>query len=184
MSFKCIVADPPWNERGGGQIKRGADRHYPLVKDKDMVGVIKNSPVWLPDGDCHFWMWVTNNRLPLGLQIMEQLGFRYITNMAWCKNSIGIGQYLRGQHELCLLGVRGKTMLPAFRNVPSVVIANKQAHSVKPFQAYQMIERVSPGPRLEMFAREKRDGWTVWGNQVEKDLFDKSQQCGNCQSLE
>ena len=98
---------------------------------------------------------------------MKQLGFRYITNLVWCKDGgFGIGQYLRGQHEICLLGVRGKTMLPPVRNVPSVVHAKRGEHSAKPDAAYSAIERVSPGtPRLEIFARRPRAGWTVWGNE-------------------
>ena len=165
--FKTIVADPPWPETGGGKICRRAQKHYPVVKDGDMAGVLATAPCWHPADDCHLWLWVTNNRLPLGLSIMTTLGFRYVTNLVWVKDRFGIGQYLRGQHEICLFGVRGKTMMPPIRNVPSVVHAPRTRHSAKPDLVFDAIERVSPGePRLEMFARQPRSGWTVWGNEV------------------
>jgi len=167
VEFKTIVADPPWAETGGGKICRGAQRHYSVVKDSQILELIQSAPCWVPADDCHLWLWVTNNRLPLGLEIMAGLGFRYITNMVWVKDRFGIGQYLRGQHELCLLGVRGKTMLPPKRNVPSVVFAKRGEHSEKPREAYDVFDRVSPSrPRLDMFARRNRPGWHVWGNEI------------------
>lgn len=169
VEYKTIVADPPWAEIGGGKICRGAQGHYPVVKDKDMINVIKDAPCWRPAADCHLWLWITNNRLPLGLEIMAALGFRYVTNLVWVKDRFGIGQYLRGQHELCLFGVRGQAMMPPIRNVPSVVNAPRREHSSKPGESYRVIERVSPSPRLEMFSRTKRDGWDVWGNQISNE---------------
>ena len=128
---------------------------------------MRNAPCWTPAADCHLWLWVTNNRLPLGLDIVTQLGFRYLTNLVWVKDRFGIGQYLRGQHELCLLGVRGQAMLPPIRNVPSIIHAKRTEHSAKPAEAFDVFNRVSPNhPRLEMFARQPREGWTVWGNEV------------------
>jgi len=174
VEYKTIVADPPWAEIGGGKICRGAQGHYSVVKDKDMINVIREAPCWKPAADCHLWLWVTNNRLPLGLEIMAALGFRYVTNLVWVKDRIGIGQYLRGQHELCLFGVRGQTMMPPRRDVPSVLIAPRTVHSRKPAKAFEVFERVSSGnPRLEMFARAERHGWDVWGNEIsyEKTLL-------------
>lgn len=169
VEYKTIVADPPWAEIGGGKICRGAQCHYPVVKDKDILALMQNAPCWRPAADCHLWLWITNNRLPLGLEIMAALGFRYVTNLVWVKDRFGIGQYLRGQHELCLFGVRGQAMMPPIRNVPSVVNAPRREHSSKPGESYRVIERVSPSPRLEMFSRTKRDGWDVWGNQISNE---------------
>jgi len=188
--YPCIVADPPWNETGGGKIKRGADRHYPLIKKReDILRVMVTAPCWRPAANAHLWLWVTNNFLPDGLWLMGALGFRYVTNRAWAKmeqplveryseavwkpQRPGLGQYLRGQHELLLFGVRGT--LPARwksmkkpRSCPTtLLLAPRGEHSEKPQQAYDDIEHVSPGPRLEMFAREARYGWDAWGNAVE-----------------
>jgi len=167
--YRCIVADPPWLERGGGKIRRGADRHYPIMRTHQIIETMLRAPCWSPDDSgCHLWLWVTDGKLPDGLEVMQALGFRYIRTMVWVKDRIGLGQYLRGQHEICLLGVRGR--LPALsRSEPSVVTAARRKHSQKPEESYRRIEAVSPGPRLEMFARSTRVGWDSWGNQVADD---------------
>lgn len=80
---------------------------------------------------------------------------------------IGLGQYSRGAHELLLFGTRGDAMVPAPEDrLPDVFFAERTEHSVKPAEAYEIIERVSPGPRLEMFARAARPGWDVWGSEA------------------
>lgn len=171
MTYGCIVADPPWKDRGHGLICRGSHRHYDVVPDREIAPLIASSPLWDPAESAHFWLWVTNNRLEVGLKIMRELGFRYVTNMAWVKVrkgtvQIGLGQYLRGSHELCLLGVRGSTMIPSRRDVPSAFMAPRGRHSAKPEVAFKYIERVSSKAerRAELFARAPRDGWDVWGN--------------------
>ncbi len=167
--YRCIAADPPWLERGGGKIKRGADRHYPLMKTPDIIDLMWDvlAPVMDPTG-CHLHLWVTNNFLRDGLQVMDALGFRYVTMRTWAKDKIGLGQYWRGQTEQLLFGVMGK--LPALNRTESTLIGKglvpRGRHSEKPAIAYEEIERVSPGPRLEMFARGPRPGWTVWGNEA------------------
>ena len=169
MKYKTVYADPPWHESGGGHIKRGADRHYKLMKTDEIIALkemVKN----ITDDNAHLYLWVTNNYLKDGLRVMEEWGFRYITNLVWVKPSFGLGQYFRGQHEICLFGVKGKLLSQAkVRNVPSVVLAPKTVHSKKPSKMYEYIEITSPEPRIELFARNKREGWDVWGDQVPKD---------------
>ncbi len=87
--YQTIVIDPPWNESGGGKIKRGADRHYSLLKTPAIPGVIKNSGVFTPAENCHLYLWVTNNFLKDGLWVMEQLGFRYVPMITWAKDKSG-----------------------------------------------------------------------------------------------
>lgn len=193
--FHCVVADPPWDERGGGRIKRGADRHYPLLTVPEIIQTMLTCPHWAQVGsDAHLWLWVTDNFLEGGLEVMKALGFRYIRTLVWVKVReprhwktrrpmargkrwrqlltqrrlrVGLGQYLRGSHELALFGVRGKSMVPPpEQRRPSVVVATRGRHSAKPDEAFGVFESVSPGPRLEIFARRPRDGWTVWGNEV------------------
>jgi N6-adenosine-specific RNA methylase IME4 len=179
--FRCIVSDPPWPEKGGGKIKRGADRHYPVVRIEDIPGVMRGakapdgSSLWLPDDNCHHWMWVTNNYLEGGLWVLRELGFRYVTNAVWAKDRMGIGQYLRGQHELLLFGVRGKGFnvrterrdLSSLISAPVPTEGGKRVHSRKPQAAFDLIEARSQGPYLEMFGRQSRSGWVVWGNEVD-----------------
>ena len=169
--FACISADPMWAELGGGG--RGAQNHYEVASTPEIIRVMLSSPVWRPARDAHLWLWVTDNFLEDGLLVMRALGFRYVRTAVWVKTSanqerlaFGLGQYMRGQHELALFGVRGRAPARA-RDVGSVIIAPRGRHSRKPDEFYERAERLSPAPRLEMFAREPRAGWTVWGNEVE-----------------
>jgi N6-adenosine-specific RNA methylase IME4 len=170
QNFQTVLLDPPWPEQGGGKVKRGADRHYPLVKIKDMEAVIRSCEMWEDIGpNAHIYMWVTNNYLKDGLAIMEKLGFRYVTNLVWAKDRFGLGYYFRGQHEICLFGVRGK-LPPCVRNQSTLIGQAKikrGKHSKKPVELYDIIESVSPGPYLEIFARGKHPrGWISWGNEA------------------
>lgn len=173
MSYKAIYADPPWNETGGGKIRRGADRHYPLMKTPDIIKYMSQIDI---DDNAHLYMWVTNNYLKDGLEVMEKLGFRYVTNVVWVKDRFGLGQYFRGQHELCLFGVKGKLPYkpPADptkkRNcLPSVINAKRREHSQKPDEMYDYVEKNSYGPYLEVFARRRRPGWDVMGNEAPEE---------------
>lgn len=160
--YKTIYADPPWLEVGGGKIKRGADKHYSLMKTKDICQL----PVGdIADENCWLFMWVTNNFLKDGIDVLESWGFRYVTNFVWVKNSFGIGYYFRGQHEICLFGVKGN-LKPIKRNVSSVLSADKRRHSQKPDEARNKIAEMSYEPRIELFARTKTEGWDAWGNEI------------------
>ena len=161
--YKTIYADPPWYESGGGKIKRGADKHYPLMSNRD----IKLLPVSnIAEPDCYLFMWVTNNFLPEGLDTMRHWGFRYVTNLVWGKPSFGLGQYFRGQHEICLFGVRGK-LKKKVNNESTLILKPKEKHSKKPEGFYDKIERVAYPPFIELFARQRREGWDSWGNEID-----------------
>lgn len=178
--FKTILADPPWMERGGGKIKRGADKHYPLMSTRDICslrvdGLIKDRiesriVMEIAEPHAHLYLWVTNNFLSDGLDVMQAWGFRYVTCITWVKDRIGLGQYFRGQTEQLLFGVRGQ---PGYKLVggkrqqgTTLIQAPRGQHSAKPEEAYRLIEKVSSGPFIELFARSKRPGWTSWGNEV------------------
>lgn len=169
--YRTIYADPPWNQTGGGKIKRGADRHYPLLKESEILKVMKDFLDGKVEDDAHLYMWVANNHLPEALRIIENLGFRYITNIVWAKSRIGLGQYFRGQHEICLFAVKGNGFTPKkSNNSLSSLIGGKpisaQRHSKKPEETYELIEARSDGPYLEMFARNYRPNWDSFGNEV------------------
>lgn len=168
-TFRCLVMDPPWLERGGGRIKRGADRHYPLMHTRDMPRAIYQSGFWAPAEDAHLWVWATANHLPGALWLIEALGFCYVTQAVWVKSGpLGLGQYFRMRHELLLLAVRGSgpAVRTEARTIPSVIEAPRGRHSAKPAAFYEMIEARSRGPYVEFFAREARPGWACWGNEA------------------
>ena len=86
MPYRTMLLDPPWNERGGGRIKRGADKHYDVASTKDILSFIMQSGMWEPDTRrCSVWMWSTANFLNEALWLMERLGAKYITNVVWVK---------------------------------------------------------------------------------------------------
>jgi N6-adenosine-specific RNA methylase IME4 len=167
--FSTVVIDPPWMETGGGKIRRGADRHYDLLRSEDIPSVVMGCPYWNDvASSAHLYLWATNNFLPDALQVMSQLGFTYKTNVVWVKQRIGLGQYFRGRHELCLFGVRGDaySVRTSDRTIASVVQADRGIHSKKPEEFMRMVQRRSQGPYLELFARSPRPGWVTWGDEV------------------
>ena len=164
--YKTIYADPPWMERGGGQIKRGADRHYNLMTTKEICKLpVKN--LIHPEG-CHLYLWVTNNFLKDAFEVIDSWGFEYITTLTWMKDKQGLGQYFRGITEHCLFAATSKRL-------PYKVIAGKRQqgltgfyeakreHSRKPETMRNMIETVSYCPKIELFAREAKHDWDCWG---------------------
>ena len=170
-SFQTVLIDPPWNETGGGKIKRGADRHYPLMKRHDILRTILQCELWNQLApNVHMYLWATNTFLPDGLWLMEALNFKYKSNFVWTKaGRIGLGQYFRGQHELCLFGTKGRRPTEPrteAKNLGSHLHVPRGTHSQKPQASYALIEARSKGPYLELFAREHRPGWITWGNEL------------------
>lgn len=176
-----VLMDPPWMEAGGGQCQRGANRHYDLVPTAGLPQVIRSCPHWERLADmAHLYMWVTNNFLCNGdgLWLAKQLGFRPITLLTWAKPRMGIGQYFRGQTEHVIFAVRGATRLTD--GTWSTLLGGKVLphptdehgriiHSRKPALLHELIEQASPGRHLEIFARQRREGWLTWGNELEEE---------------
>lgn len=173
--FRTATLDPPWLERGGGKIKRGADRHYPLLPTPAIARVVRASGLWNLEDDAHVYCWVTDNFLVDGLRVLGELGVRYVRTIVWVKQrdgklQRGLGQYFRGAHELCLFGVVGRGQSPdvmtSRRDLPSVLCAERGRHSAKPDAFVDLVEARSRGPYVEFFARSEREGWTSWGNEI------------------
>ena len=168
-TYKTIYLDPPLEEKGGGKIKRGADKHYNTMKLSEIAALPINQ-LADPSG-CHLYMWVTNNFLEKGIALLKQWGFEYTTTITWQKDRKGLGQYYRGVTEHCLFATTKKRL-------PYKVINGKRAqgvtgfyepktiHSRKPKKMREMIELVSYEPRIELFAREHFQGWDCWGNEI------------------
>ena len=194
QQFATIYLDPPWPEYGGtakskkfGAGKRGADRHYPLLTVKKMPGVIRGSGMFRPAADAHMYMWSTNTYLMKAGQLMEELGFRYVTCIPWVKTQkrAGLGQYFRGKSEQLLFGVRGDgyKVRTDDKYVVGLIAAPTTGHSVKPLVAYDLIEKRSCGPYVELFARDnaQRPGWQFWGDDANGGQIDlTSKGCQPC----
>lgn len=183
-SYATIVADPPWPETGAGVKggRRGADRHYPLMKLVEIAALAPFVQSLVSPEGCHLYLWVTNAYLPQGLTVMAAWGFDYRTCIVWGKvkadgtPTMGLGQYFRGASELCLFGVCGHLPYrmtldeePKRAQGRTLILAARHDHSQKPDALLDMAELVSHPPRLEMFARRHRLGWDAWGDEVGKE---------------
>jgi N6-adenosine-specific RNA methylase IME4 len=178
--YGCILADPPWPLRGGKNGKSGwsksvsPDVHYPLLSVDEISSLPVQTQLAAPNA--HLWLWVPNCMLEQGLAVMHAWGFRYSNNVAWVKTGApGLGQRIRTMHELCLLGLRGRTPYPRQVDgkriqIYSTFVAPRGEHSAKPPEMRRMIERISPPERIELFARERVPGWDAFGNQVKDSV--------------
>lgn len=163
----------------GGQTKEYKNKknwHTLSIQYKTMsIEDIKNMKPFISDiseDDCQLYMWVTSNKLQEGLDVMKEWGFRYITNIVWNKTSgVGVGYYFRTYHEICLFGSKGKPAHDTHIFIKSCISSPRRQHSRKPDEMYELIEKRSAGPYIELFARNTREGWDSWGNEVDK--FDK-----------
>jgi N6-adenosine-specific RNA methylase IME4 len=162
--YRTILADPPWKTNQTGS--RGASRHYPLMSLSDICALQVDR---LTADDAHLWLWITNSNFFEAIDVMDTWGFRYKSCLTWIKPYFRLGQYLRSQTEHLLLGVRGRAPIQ-FRGQGTWFYAPVQEHSHKPEEQYAIIERCSPGPYLELFARRRQPGWAAWGNEVDCDV--------------
>ena len=165
--FGCIYADPPW-QYGNQSTRAATDNHDETMAIEDIAALPVDQ---LAADDAHLHLWTTNAFIFDCKAIMERWGFTYKSMMLWVKPQMGIGNYWRVSHEILLLGVRGRCPF-LNRAQMSWLQCDRSTHSTKPEEFRKRIELVSPGPRLEMFGRRKAHGWTVWGNQIEKGIFD------------
>lgn len=168
--FNTIMLDPPWSKNQKGNL--GAENHYDLMTDTE----IANLPIAsLAAEDAHLWLWTTNSTIPEALALLDKWGFTYRSIFTWIKPRLGLGNYLRNASEQVLFATRGKAPVK-FRGQQNWLFAPLQDHSHKPEEQYAVIERVSPGPYLELFARRRPtsadpNAWSVWGNEIDSDIY-------------
>ena len=126
--------------------------------------------------DAVLFLWATNPKLKEAFEVIEAWDFEYLTNMVWMKDRIGTGYYFRGQHELLLVGKRGKMPVPGESDrPPSVLHSPRRKHSQKPHEVYIIIEALYPSQKfLELFARSKRAGWTSWGDEIPQCILKRN----------
>lgn len=165
--YRTILADPPWAAEQQGN--RGASRHYDVMSTGQIaelrIGV-------LAEDDAHLWMWATNSALDEQISVMEAWGFEYRAALTWIKPYFRLGNYLRHQTEHLLFGTRGRLPIQ-FRSQGTWFYAPVQDHSHKPEEVYAIIERCSPGPYVELFARRQQPGWDSIGDAIDgRDIRD------------
>jgi len=159
--FNVIYADPPWTYNV--KTSYSPEKHYSVLTTEEICKL--DIPL---AKDAVLFLWTTNPLLEDALEVMKSWGFKYKTNIAWMKNRSGTGHYVLGQHEILLIGVKGKIGTPLPENRPSSIVnASKTKHSAKPDIIYEIIERMYPEAKyLELFARKNHDGWSSWGDEL------------------
>jgi len=166
--FGTIYADPPWKYLNQA-TRSSTDNHYDTMTVDDIAALPVNQ---LVADKAHLHLWTTNAFLFECPKILEAWGFDYKGVFVWVKPQMGIGNYWRVSHEFMVLGVKGGlTFLN--HSQKSWVQEDRTRHSSKPEAVYSIIEKVSPGPYLELFGRQTRNNWKVFGNQIKKELFNK-----------
>jgi N6-adenosine-specific RNA methylase IME4 len=172
--FATIYADPPWKYVNQSSRAAAGD-HYGTMTVEEIcalpVGALAAEAAML-------WLWTTNGFLIESLtRVIPAWGFEFKSAMVWCKPQLGTGNYVRVSHEFLLIAARGG-LRPDGKNQTSWLVADRDRHSAKPAAFRDIIEHISPGPRIELFARQTRPGWTVWGNEIERGEFLARQAAG------
>jgi N6-adenosine-specific RNA methylase IME4 len=173
--YSTLLIDPPWQFTN--RTGKVAPEHRRLSRYSTMnLNELKDLPVpSLVAEKSHLYLWCPNALLAEGLDLMAAWGFQYKTNLVWYKirkdggpDGRGVGFYFRNVTEMVLFGVRGSLRtLPPGRRQTNVIAQRKREHSKKPYELYNIIQECSPGPYLELFARERVPGWDCWGDEVD-----------------
>jgi N6-adenosine-specific RNA methylase IME4 len=180
--YKTVVVDPPWRYSSSDILTKGQTRtasveskklntaHYTTMTTAEIADL----PVDLLAADsAHLYLWVTNPHIlgfghlePSPREIAEAWGFKYKTLLTWVKTGPpGLGFYFRVNTEHVLFCTRGDARIPPEVRESNVIVAPRKGHSQKPEAFYDLVERVSPEPRVELFARRARFGWDYWGDE-------------------
>lgn len=165
--YKVIYADPPYafrNKRTGGSMSSGSESQYPTMSLQELSLL----PIHLiADKNSVCFLWASVALLPDSLSLLSAWGYHYKTSLFWRKiMSLGMGYWFRGQVEMCLLGVRGK--VKAFRiQKPNFVQSKVRNHSQKPDEVRGLIDMTGLSPKLELFARERVEGWDAMGYDID-----------------
>lgn len=168
-TYRCIVADPPWRPAisivngpasGIGAEKASPQRHYGTLDVEEIKALrVPAAP------QCHLWLWVVNQHVDWGYAVARAWGFEPWNMITWAKPGLGTGRFqCNSEHVLiCRKGSRHGN--PFGPTGGTWFNWSRGKHSEKPQAFFDLVERVSPGPRLELFARSNRVGWDGWGNE-------------------
>ncbi len=169
MTYRCIVADPAWSFSdklpGPG---RGASKHYGCMPHQAIARLVLPA---IAD-DAHLFLWRVAAMQQEALDVVRGWGFTVKTEIVWLKRTplgkrhFGMGHHVRAEHETCLVATRGRGAGVLNRSTRSTFEAPVGRHSAKPDAFYALVEALVPGPRLELFARCERPGWTTIGNEL------------------
>lgn len=176
--YQCIVIDPPWFYRLRSKDKTHRNRiPYQPMRTEEILAL--PIPELCGSNGCILWLWYTNNHMVEAAQCLQTWGFELKTILTWekvtkdgTKTHLGVGHWLRNSTEHCALAVRGNVKAFSGRtltNESTILHSPRREHSRKPESFYQLVDKLCPDiTKLEMFARESRDGWDCWGDEALK----------------
>ena len=174
--YNIIYVDPPWDygntKNHNGQFWGMADKHYNVMKLDD----IKNLPIQdIASENCFLFLWVTSPFMEKGFEVIKSWGFKFCTvGFVWIKmkndmsevRKDGLGKYTISNAEYCLIARNGKYWREA-KNIQQIITTPKLGHSRKPDEVRDRIVQLCGDlPRIELFARQKTEGWDCWGNEI------------------
>lgn len=159
--FRVIVADPPW-QYGNTSTRGAAEDHYATMTIAELCELEVEDRA---ADQSHLYLWTTNGFLREAFEVMDAWGFTYKTTLVWVKPQMGMGNYFRSSTEYVLFGIRGGLRTQA-RDMVNWFNAPRAQHSRKPDCFYDLVEKASAGPYLEMFSRRRRLGWEGWGHEA------------------
>ncbi|MEK6884552.1 MAG: MT-A70 family methyltransferase [Nanoarchaeota archaeon] len=163
--FDVIVIDPPWKYDQGQTYDPESHRissPYPELSQEELLKIV------LPaKKDCVLWLWTTNNFMKDAYELLNEWGFVPKTILTWDKINMGVGYWLRNVTEHCILAIKGN---PVWSNktYTTLISEKRTEHSVKPEKFYEMVNKICVGNKLDYFARKKREGWFVFGDEVKE----------------
>jgi N6-adenosine-specific RNA methylase IME4 len=163
--YRVLVIDPPW-----AYEKRENDPSHRSALDYPSMSLDEIAALPVPDlahDDAVLWLWTTNAYLDAAHELAKGWGFEVKTVLTWAKDRLGLGDWLRGQTEHALLAVRGRPVVE-LAGQSTLLTAKRRGHSRKPEEFYALVESLCPGSKLELFARQSREGWATWGAESEK----------------
>jgi N6-adenosine-specific RNA methylase IME4 len=168
--FDVIVVDPPWEykKRPDDSSKRESIGYATMSIDEIKKLPIKN----LANDKAILWLWTTNAHLPDAFNVLKVWGFKYKTLLTWNKVRIGMGDWLRGKTEHCLMCVKGKATV-LLTNQTTLISESRRQHSEKPQAFYELVESLCPGAKVGLFARQERKDWLMWGNPYDISLLNE-----------
>lgn len=164
--YQTIYADPPW-QYGNQGTRAATDDHYKTMTVEQICALPIGN---IAADEALLWLWTTSGFLRDSFAVIDAWGFTYKACWVWVKPQMGLGNYGRISTEFLMVANRGG-LIPDAKGDKNYITAKRGKHSSKPDEFRTVIERISPGPRIELFAREARPGWTAWGNEIERQKF-------------
>lgn len=171
-AYQTVVADPPWSPSLGSTWatattdKARPQKHYQTAT---LDEIKSHAPVTAPKA--HLWLWALNQHIDWGYEVCRAWGFEPVQTLTWCKPGLGVGRFQCNSEQIILARKGSRHGNPFGPTGGTWFEWPRGRHSQKPDEFYDLVEKVSPGPYLEMYARQWREGWDAVGDELPDAVF-------------